>query len=480
MPTVDFDAADGNAGNDNGNGDHYLEHNEPVFNAATMQQGDKWGDIIPPIPGIHNGLNWTVAGQAIYNNGCSPVTSVTPTAPFFNDVCESAYDTYTIFATTGVDYQVGGVTKPANTYLAGSNTVTVTAVAQPGYVLTGTTSWTFNYDYNVACTISVTPATVTFNEACGILHDTLTIPSKTGVVYKVGLLTLPAGTYPGFGTVTVTAHALPGYVLTGTASWTHKFDVTPCYIQVTPTPVTFNDACGTDHDTYTIPTKFGVVYKVGGNIKTPGTHKGQGSITVTAVALPGFTLTGATSWSNTFVSTPCPIQVTPGTVTFAEACGTANDTYTIPSTTGVVYKVNNQVVGAGTNNGSGSVTVTAEAEAGYVLTGDTSWTHTFTNEDCPVPPVDACKNIDGPQATVPFGMTVDNAGNCTTPSIPQILGDSTTSTTPTATSPAELVNTGSTVLVNLFVGLFLVSMATLLTFVSRKTPAQASFNSSSK
>jgi len=81
MPTVDFDAADGNAGNDNGQGDHFLEHTGPVFN-STMQQGDSWGDIIPPIPGIHGGLNWTAEGQAIYNNDCVPTTP-----PSETDVC---------------------------------------------------------------------------------------------------------------------------------------------------------------------------------------------------------------------------------------------------------------------------------------------------------------------------------------------------------------------------------------------------------
>ncbi len=66
--TVDKSAADGIAGNSGQQPDHY-SHNDPVFN-SNMQQGDDWGDIIPPIAGVHAGLNWSAAGQAIWNNKC--------------------------------------------------------------------------------------------------------------------------------------------------------------------------------------------------------------------------------------------------------------------------------------------------------------------------------------------------------------------------------------------------------------------------
>lgn len=36
-----------------------------------------WGDIIPPVPGVHGGLNWNDDGQAIWNNSCNlPGTAV--------------------------------------------------------------------------------------------------------------------------------------------------------------------------------------------------------------------------------------------------------------------------------------------------------------------------------------------------------------------------------------------------------------------
>ena len=56
--SVAEDSVDGDGGNDNGQGDHYSGHPR---------------DIIPPISGIHGGLNWTTEGQAIWNNGCNPV-----------------------------------------------------------------------------------------------------------------------------------------------------------------------------------------------------------------------------------------------------------------------------------------------------------------------------------------------------------------------------------------------------------------------
>jgi hypothetical protein len=83
---------------------------------------------------------------------------------------------------------------------------------------------------------------------------------------------------------------------------------------------------------------------------------------------------------------PPNTPVTPAAPTKADPCGTANDTFTIPSTTGVVYKVNGEVKGAGTYAGSGSVTVTAHAIEGYVLEGTSQWTLVFTNEACPPPP----------------------------------------------------------------------------------------------
>lgn len=79
---VALSAADG--GNDNG--DHFNEHTGPIFNPLTNKSGDNWGDIIPPIEGVHGGLNWTTEGQALYRAECvygvggeNPTATPTPT-----------------------------------------------------------------------------------------------------------------------------------------------------------------------------------------------------------------------------------------------------------------------------------------------------------------------------------------------------------------------------------------------------------------
>jgi len=56
-------------------------HDGPVFQTGATG----WGDIIPPFSNINGvsfaGQNWTAAGQAIYNNGCAPVTPAAPPTP---------------------------------------------------------------------------------------------------------------------------------------------------------------------------------------------------------------------------------------------------------------------------------------------------------------------------------------------------------------------------------------------------------------
>jgi len=70
------------ANNGDLNGGH-LNHTGPVFPA------DDWGDIIPPYPyedaggkpQTFPGRNWSSEGQAIYQNGCNPVTPPEPPSP---------------------------------------------------------------------------------------------------------------------------------------------------------------------------------------------------------------------------------------------------------------------------------------------------------------------------------------------------------------------------------------------------------------
>jgi hypothetical protein len=77
--TVDVASVDGDSGNDNGQGDHLLEHTGAVWAGPDTPKEPKWGDIIPPfyedgstLTGYPS-LNWDDAGQAIFYNDCNPV-----------------------------------------------------------------------------------------------------------------------------------------------------------------------------------------------------------------------------------------------------------------------------------------------------------------------------------------------------------------------------------------------------------------------
>ncbi|MCM3661082.1 DUF1349 domain-containing protein [Georgenia satyanarayanai] len=169
-------------------------------------------------------------------------------------------------------------------------------------------------------------------------------------------------------------------------------DEQPEPVEVTPAAVTFTDASGTENDTYTVPAVQGVEYLVGGKVVAAGSHKATGTVTVTARAMEGFVLAeGArTEWTFTFTTgggEPEPVEVTPAAVTFTDAAGTKDDTYTVPAVQGVEYLVGGKVVAAGTYKGAGAVTVTARAAEGFVLAegASTQWTFTFTGGGGQVP-----------------------------------------------------------------------------------------------
>jgi len=83
--TVDQSAVDGVSGNSGNEADHFGEHKGPLASSEAVAQnlkdnGIEWGDIIPPVPPFHNGLNWP-AGQAILENDCNFVTPPTTAPP---------------------------------------------------------------------------------------------------------------------------------------------------------------------------------------------------------------------------------------------------------------------------------------------------------------------------------------------------------------------------------------------------------------
>lgn len=159
---------------------------------------------------------------------------------------------------------------------------------------------------------------------------------------------------------------------------------------VAPKAVSFADLDGTAKDTYTIPTTTGVEYLVNGSVKAAGKHAGKGKIDVTARATSGYVIKSGstTNWSHIFSTYAPPVQVTPTAPTFQDEDGTKDDTYTIPSTTGVEYLVDGKVKSAATYSGAGNVKITARAKSGYELksSAPASWTHSFSAESAEYQP----------------------------------------------------------------------------------------------
>src|SRR5699024_1886770 len=133
--------------------------------------------------------------------------AVTPDAPTqFENVV-------TIPLTTGVDYQVDGVTVDGAvdvTYDGGD--VVVTAVPQVGYVIAdeAVSTWTFAY-----IDIPVTAEAPTFAD------NEITIPTVDNVIYLIEGVEVAGDIelLPG-QSATVTAEGAPGYVVEGDSSWT--------------------------------------------------------------------------------------------------------------------------------------------------------------------------------------------------------------------------------------------------------------------
>jgi len=186
------------------------------------------------------------------------------------------------------------------------------------------------------------------------------------------------------GSITLTANQ--GYVFPGGVKVvtldppTDSNQACPPNVIQVPAAPSFEDPCGPNNASWNVPADDAILqWDVLPN----------GHLVVTIVA-PNTTFPGGAT-THDFGTAPdsnqaCPpgdVEVTPKAPTFNDPCGTADDTYTIPSKDGVKYLVNGVEKAAGTYLGTGSVTITAAALAGYKLVGQSSWSHEFTNEPCP-------------------------------------------------------------------------------------------------
>lgn len=263
---------------------------------------------------------------------------------------------------------VTGVTYTNSDPAAVSDTVTITATANNGYVFTAgaVTSWVLDLGEIEACDEVVTPIapSVNVSNICGV-GSTVHLPSVEGILYTNENPTATEGL------VTVTAAAIDGYTLSAGAVTSWELDlgtITPCDTIVTPEypTVTFAAECGVG-GSYTLPNQSGVLYTVNNPDAT------EGLITITATPRTGyvFSANAVTTWDFDLGSiTPCDTIVTPlsPVVELSNICGVGAKVVINP-TIGVTY-VNSDPTAI-----EGIVTITASANDGYVFAQNaiTSW-----------------------------------------------------------------------------------------------------------
>ncbi len=380
----------------------------------------------------------------------------------------------------------------------------------------------------VVMATTVTPATIEFTDPCGTANDTFTIPTTTGVDYQIGGVTIAAGTHHTTGvlSVTVTAVAQEGYAFAEDTETTQTLTFTnvPCETETDPN-VTLCHATGSDSHPYEEIT-----------VSAAGAYDGHYRIHEDDIT-PTFTYNGHTyqaRGNQTQLAAHCLIPVvlantvTPAAIQFSNTCGTTNDTFTIPTTTGVDYQIDGDTVDAGTYHATGIIVVTAVPQEGYTFSvgAVTSQTPTFTDAPCDSASVTLCHatgSVTNPFVQIdvnaagafnghyqqhdtdiipPFtynghsySLNFDTVGQATFNNgcVPEHVGLGGGPVNPTAvtvlsilTPPKtvaqntvavgngganQLVNTGSTMLLNLFAGMFLIGTAATLTATSRRRSA---------
>ena len=329
---------------------------------------------------------YRLTGQTVFSGNLGTrTTCATPVAPSFTAaVCTgpgtNSDGSYVIPSTTGVTYRVSINGGAATDVASGTQfvftfptTVTVTAVAQSGYTLAGSTGpWSSTFADPGAClrvSAPVSPTASPITE-CGSEGD-LVLPTTPGVVYTLTLGDGKSGPWE------VTATPAAGYRFDGDQSVVSRGDLGEYTDCVTPAAPTFVQAVCTGPGesgpgSYVIPNTPGVIYWVSIDGATPvatpaGTHEVTvlpAAVEITATADAGFTLEDYPGpWVETLIAAgDCLVEVTPvaPSATAITECGTSGEVL-LPKTEGVIYTITS---GSGL---SGLYEVTATAATGYAI-----------------------------------------------------------------------------------------------------------------
>ncbi|MDQ6715061.1 MAG: hypothetical protein M3Z83_02995 [Actinomycetota bacterium] len=253
---------------------------------------------------------------------------------------------------------------------AHSNGITGTTACRPDG--TQVVSWTISNDYKTSVIVTQT--------------------SSTGGGTLTGLpTTIAARTGSALTTAVVEQSGIPGNAKSASLGikglWTDGYTKSmskiltlagcqpaPTLVKAAAPTVTQSSACDVP-GSYTVPAVTGVTYLLDGRPTKPGIYTGATTGTLTAVADSGYVLTGASSFPIAVdKAATCPKVTTAAkpTVTQSSACDVPGS-YTVPAVTGVTYLLDGRPTKPGTYTGATTGTLTAVADAGYVLTGASSF-----------------------------------------------------------------------------------------------------------
>jgi len=354
-------------------------------------------------------------------NACG---NVIPTAPSVSpqtcEVDQSGNGSFnsgsiTIPVTAGVNYFINGSPAASGVHFLSPGTYTVTAEAIPDQTLAGYPDggWSEVIESANPCGVITPDSPTVSDQTCTVNEDgkgsytdgAIVIPASTTVNYFINGAPAAEGSHPeAQGTYVVTAVAIADYTLSGYPDGGWSLTVAsalPCGNATPSDPTVTDQTCTVDgtkgfyvDGAITVPASTTVSYFINGVPVTAGSHpEAPGTYTVTAVAIPNYTLTGYPDggWSLTVKSAfPCGDLITHPdvipTVTFTQLTCTRDGSYTLSNDLGdadaVIWTVDGSPVAPGTYQVTSARTVTVHAEPngpdfGFSVDTQKDWSFTF-------------------------------------------------------------------------------------------------------